>query len=448
MSRQTAGDHDETSCRGKRKRPPRRDHSGDFTQIFSYHLHYHGDVTAERTILHVDMDAFFASVEQLDDPALRGRPVLVGGRGKRGVVAAASYAARAFGCRRAQPTAVALRLCPQAVVVKPNGSRYRAISKRVFEILGSFSPLVQPISVDEAFVDVTGSSGLFGDGAEIARTIRMRILEETELTASVGVAPNKFLAKLASDLDKPDGLVASEPGRVHEVLDPLPVGRRWGVGKASEGRLARLGLRTIGDIRRMDESALVANLGERTGLHLARRARGEDDRPVHSAREAKTISHERTFGEDLTDIEQVRAVLLGQAEDVGRRLRAHGRVAGNVTVKIRYGDFETITRSGTRGTKSERTDDLWAEAVGRVDAWATRLFRPVRLIGMGAGQLSEPGGEQMGLFAAETNEKRSRVDEATDAIRAKFGDEASRRAGAWSRKRAQWGPGSEERGEE
>ena len=402
----------------------------------------------ERTILHVDMDAFFASVEQRDDPDLRGRPVLVGGTGRRGVVAAASYEARAFGCRSAQPTAVALRLCPDAVVVKPSGGRYRAVSKQVFEILGSFSPLVQPVSVDEAFVDVTGSSALFGDGAAIARAIRARILDETKLTASVGVAPNKFLAKLASDLDKPDGLVVIEPERVHAVLDPLPVGRLWGVGKAGEGRLARLGLRTIGDIRRMDEGALVANLGERTGLHLARLARGEDDRPIHSDREAKTISHERTFGEDLTDIEQVRAVLLGQVEDVGRRLRAHGRVAGNVTVKIRYGDFETITRSGTLATRSDRTDDLWTEALGLFDRWASRSFRPVRLIGMGAGQLNEPGGEQMGLFAAETDEKRSRVDEATDAIRAKFGDDAIRRAGAWGRKRAQWGPGSEERGEE
>jgi DNA polymerase-4 len=394
------------------------------------------------------MDAFFASVEQLDDPALRGRPVLVGGRGRRGVVAAASYEARAFGCRSAQPTAVALRLCPEAAVVKPNGARYRAISARVFEILGSFSPLVQPVSVDEAFVDVSGSARLFGDGVAIARAIRERIREETRLTASVGVAPNKFLAKLASDLDKPDGLTVIEPGRVHAVLDPLPVGRLWGVGKASEARLARLGLRTIGDIRRMDESALVANLGERTGRHLARLSRGEDDRPVHTDREAKTISHERTFGEDLTDPDAVRAVLLGQTEDVGGRLRAHGRLAGSVTVKIRFGDFETITRSGTLGTKSDRTDDLWREAVALFDRWADRSFRPVRLIGMGAGHLSEPGGEQMGLFAGEADERLSRVDEATDAIRAKFGDDAIRRAGAWSRKRAQWGPGSEERGEE
>ncbi len=405
-------------------------------------------MTGTRSILHVDMDAFFASVEQLDDPDLRGRPVLVGGGGKRGVVAAASYEARAFGCRSAQPTAVALRLCPQAVVVKPNGARYRELSARIFAILGSLSPLVQPISVDEAFVDVTGSSALFGDGVAIARTIRARVRDETGLTASVGVAPNKFLAKLASDLDKPDGLTVIPSDRVQAMLDPLPVSRLWGVGQASERRLARLGLRTIGDIRRMDERTLVANLGETTGRHLARLARGEDDRPVHADREAKSISHERTFGEDLADPGQVRAVLLGQVEDVGRRLRAHGRVAGTVTIKVRFGDFETITRSGTMAHPTDRTDDLWGVALRLFDRWASGSFRPVRLIGMGASHLSEPGGGQLGLFGAATDEKRSRVDEATDAIRAKFGDEAIGRAGAWRRKKGMWGPGSEEREED
>ncbi|HHN77537.1 MAG TPA: DNA polymerase IV, partial [Phycisphaerales bacterium] len=197
----------------------------------------HPDAKPVRTILHADMDAFFASVEQLDNPALRGRPVLVGGTGKRGVVAAASYEARAFGCRSAQPMAVALRHCPLAVVVKPRGGRYREISERVFEILGAYSPLVEPISIDEAFIDVTGSLALFGSGEQIARDIRARIKSDIGLTASVGVAPNKFLAKLASDLDKPDGLTVIEPGRVHEVLDPLPVSRLWGVGPAAEKQL-------------------------------------------------------------------------------------------------------------------------------------------------------------------------------------------------------------------
>ena len=393
------------------------------------------------------MDAFFASVEQLDDPALRGKPVLVGGRGKRGVVAAASYEAREFGCRSAQPTAIALRLCPHAVVVKPNGGRYRSLSKQIFGILESFSPLVQPISVDEAFVDVTGSGGLFGDGVEIARTIRARVRDGTALTASVGVAPNKFLAKLASDLDKPDGLTVIPADRVHEILDPLPVGRLWGVGAASEKRLGRLGLRTIGDIRGMSEAALTANLGS-IGAHLARLARGEDDRPVHSDREAKSISHERTFGDDLTDPEAVRAVLLGQVDDVGYRLRAHDRLAGTVTLKIRFGDFETITRSASLAVTTDRTEELWRVASRLFDEWASASFRPVRLIGMGASNMASPGGEQMGLFAQETDQKHSRVDEATDAIRAKHGDDAIRRAGAWSRKRAHWGPGSEERAEE
>lgn len=411
-----------------------------------------------RTILHVDMDAFFASVEQLDDPSLRGRPVLVGGTGRRGVVAAASYEARAFGCRSAQPTAVARRLCPEAVVVKPKGGRYRELSDRVFGILGRFSPLVQPISVDEAFVDVTGSRELFGDGAAIAGEIRRLVRTETGLTASVGVAPNKFLAKLASDLDKPDGLVVIEPGRVSEVLDPLPVGRLWGVGEAGERRLARLGLRTIGDIRRTDEETLVGFLGERTGRHLARLARGEDDRPVHTDREAKTISHEQTFGVDLDDPEHVRSVLLGQCEDVGRRLRKHDRLARTVTVKIRFGDFETVTRSGTLKEPTDSTDAVWACARGLFDAWAGgtgsaggRGFRPVRLIGAGVSHLSEAGdgAAQLGLFDAGEREKRSRLDALTDAIADKHGVGAIRRMRSMSSEHARkrkgtWGPGSGE----
>ena len=410
-----------------------------------------------RTILHVDMDAFFASVAQLDDPSLRGRPVLVGGTGRRGVVAAASYEARAFGCRSAQPTAVARRLCPEAVVVKPKGGRYRELSDRVFEILGRFSPLVQPISVDEAFVDAAGSRALFGDGAAIGAEIRRRVRENTGLTASVGVAPNKFLAKLASDLDKPDGMVVVEPGRVRETLDPLPVSRLWGVGPAAEAKLARLGLRTIGDLRAMDESVLVERFGDH-GRHLARLSRGEDDRPVHADHEAKTISHEQTFGVDLGDPEHVRSVLLGQCEDVGRRLRKHGRLAKTATVKIRFGDFETVTRSGTicqpGGEPTDSTDEIWACARGLFDAWADpgkgggRGFRPVRLIGAGVSQLSEPGaGVQMGLFDAGERAKRGRLDELTDAIAEKHGKGAIRRLRSFSSEhrrgeKGTWGPGS------
>ena len=386
----------------------------------------------DRSILHVDMDAFFASVEQLDRPELRGKPVLVGGNGPRGVVAAASYEAREFGCRSAMPTAVALRLCPQAIVVKTRGSRYRELSERVFEILHGFTPRVQPISIDEAFCDVTGSVRLFGDPATIAHTIKDRVRGETGLTASVGVAPNKFLAKLASDLEKPDGLTVFEPGRVLEKLDPLPISRLWGVGPAAEKRLNGLGLRTIGDIRRYPERTLVAKLGD-FGAHLARLSRGEDERPVHTDREAKSISHEQTFGSNLEHADEVRAILLRQCEDVGRRLRRHGRHARTVTIKIRFGDFETVTRSATLDQPTDQTDAIWHAAEGLFDTWATQGFRSVRLIGAGVSHLSSPeegSTPQLGLFDAEDAERRQRVDAATDLIASKHGKGAIRRGGA------------------
>lgn len=399
----------------------------------------------ERAILHVDMDAFFASVEQLDNPDLRGKPVLVGGSGRRGVVAAASYEARRFGCRSAQPTAVALRLCPHAVVLRPRGARYREISDRVMSILESTSPLVQPISIDEAFVDVTGSVPLLGPAVGIAKSIRARIREETGLTASVGVAPNKFLAKLASDLNKPDGLTIIEPGRVHDILDPLPVSKLWGVGPAAEKSLARLGVRTIGDLRALPEPALASRLGD-FGHHLARLARGEDDRPVHADYEAKSISHEQTFAEDLRDPDEVRRVMLAQCEDVARRLRRHHRLARTVTVKIRFGDFETITRAESLGEPTDLTESIWDAARALFDRWKQESFRPVRLIGVGVSHLTDPAsGRQMGLFEADRDERGSRLDSITDAIIARHGKGAIRRAGAIEKAKGQWGPGSEDK---
>ncbi len=396
----------------------------------------HRDAKPVRTILHVDMDAFFASVEQRDNPALRGRPVLVGGAGKRGVVAAASYEARAFGCRSAQPMAVALRNCPGAVVIKPRGGRYREISERVFEILGAFSPLVEPISIDEAFIDVTGSLALFGSGEQIARDIRARIKSDIGLTASVGVAPNKFLAKLASDLDKPDGLTVIEPGREREVLDPLPVSRLWGVGPAAEKQLHRLGLRTIGDVARTPPGVLAARFGEH-GARLARLSRGEDDRPVRARNGVKSISHEQTFEEDLGDPGEVRRVLLARCEDVGRRLRGRGLLARTVTIKIRFGDFETVTRSVSLDGPTDATEAIWSAARGLFDAWAGGAFRPVRLIGVGVSNLLAPTadaacGAQMGLFEAEQTAGHSAIDALTDAIAARHGKDAVHRAGALS----------------
>lgn len=350
-----------------------------------------------RTILHVDMDAFFAAVEQLDNPELRGRPVLVGGAGGRGVVAAASYEARAYGCRSAMPSAVARRLCPHAVFVKGRHERYREVSHRVFEILERATPIVEPLSIDEAFLDVAGSARLLGDGAAIGAMLRANIRDELRLTASVGVAPNKFLAKLASDLHKPDGLTVINHENMQRVLDPLPVGRMWGVGSAAEARLHRLGVRTFADIRAMNLEALRAALGA-WGERIHALARGEDDRPVVPDHEAKSIGHETTFFENLGDPEDVRAALLRLTENAAFRLRRKGRRARVVTVKIRFGDFETITRARTLDTPTDRTDDLWHAARACFDDWAAGAFSPVRLIGVSTSRFEESA--QGMLFAA------------------------------------------------
>lgn len=375
------------------------------------------------------MDAFFASVEQRDDPALRGRPVLVGGAGKRGVVAAASYEARVFGCRSAMPTAVALRLCPDAIVVRGRGEAYREASETVMAILESYSPLVQPISIDEAFVDVTGSVRLFGAPRVIATEIRTRVLGATRLTCSVGVAPNKFLAKVASDLEKPDGLVEIGSGDIERVLWAMPASRIPGLGPASEARLARLGVRTIGDIAALDPARLVEEFGK-YGERLHDLAHGRDDRPVTPDRDAKSVGHERTFGEDLTDPDHVRAALLAQVEDVGRRLRRHGLKARTVTLKIRFGDFRTISRATTLDAATCSTDEVWRAAERVFAEWiAKEGFTPVRLIGVHASNIGEQ--TQMALFAAPAQEtRRAGLDSATDAIIERFGKGAIRRAAA------------------
>ncbi|MEM0984558.1 MAG: DNA polymerase IV, partial [Planctomycetota bacterium] len=365
------------------------------------------------------------SVEQLDDPSLRGRPVLVGGDGKRGVVAAASYEARVFGCRSAQPMVIARRLCPDAVVVRGNFDRYREVSAQVFEILHTATPLVQPLSIDEAFCDVSGSIRLLGEPRAIAEDLRSRIKSETGLTASVGIAPNKFLAKLASDLDKPDGLVVITPETIRSTLDPLPITRLWGVGPSAERKLIALGLRTIGDVAMYPESTLVDRFGD-FGAHIARLARGEDDRPVVPDREAKSISHEQTFSDDLEDPADVRAVMTRQAEDVSRRLRKHGRAARTVTVKIRFGDFETVTRSHSLGEPADRTSAIRDAAIGLFDAWAAKGYRPVRLIGVGVSQLGGKS-EQAGLFDQAEKKRDSTIDAVADRISEKFGKGAIRR---------------------
>ena len=374
----------------------------------------------QRLILHADMDAFFASVEQRDDPSLRGKPVLVGGTGNRGVVTAASYEARQFGCRSAQPMVVARRMCPDAIVVKGRHQIYREVSRQVFAIFDEYTPLVQPLSIDEAFMDVTGSVRLFGSAGTIAETIRARVRGECQLTVSVGIAPNKFLAKLASDLEKPDGLVEIDPGRIHDVLDPLPVNKIWGVGKVSEKRLGQLGLRTIGDLRVIPLEVLAQQIGEHSAHRLNRLANGIDHRPVHSDSNVKSISHEQTFGSDLADPAAVIVVLMEQVDSVAERLRRAQRQARTVSLKIRFGNFETITRSMTLVRPTDLTTELREAARTIFRKWSTKSFRPVRLIGMGVSQFDQ-GDHQRQLFIDAERSKGRAVDQTLDAINQRFG---------------------------
>lgn len=385
-------------------------------------------MNGDRAILHVDMDAFFAAVEQRDNPELRGKPILVGGSGNRGVVTTASYEARPFGCGSAQPMAVARRLCPQAVVVKPRYDAYREASDRVFEILESFTPIVQPISIDEAFLDVTGSTRLHGPPIAIARAIKERIRAEVNLTASIGVSFNKYLAKLASDLEKPDGLVEISRENFDRILPPLPVEKLWGIGPKAAARLHRIGIRTIGDVRAAPAATLeraVGGFAER----IASLSRGDDARDVVPDSRARSVSHEQTFGMNLSEPDEVRLVVRRQAEAVARRLRKHGHEARTFGVKIRYGDFQTITRSLTVAEPTNLTVDLQRAADELFDRWKTKEgFKPVRLIGFGA-TVDETGVRQLDLFPDSTRRREGRIDTTMDAIVSKFGRDSIHRGG-------------------
>ena len=394
-----------------------------------------------RAILHIDMDAFFASVEQRDRPELRGKPVLVGGDGPRGVVAAASYEARAFGCHSAMPSSIAKRLCPNAIFVKGSHSSYSAVSKQVFEILERFSPAIQPISIDEAFLDVTGSTHLFGSPSDIAIEIRRLVKQELDLTCSVGIAPNKFLAKLASDMNKPDGYTLITPETTQHILDPLPVEKLMGVGPSTQRSLDRLGVRTVAQLRALPKETLNARMGE-FGDKLYRLCRGIDDRPVRIDKGAKSISHEHTFETDLQDPDEVRAIIARQAGDVAARLRKHGRYAKTISIKVRFGDFETITRSHTLDAQTNETNTIHQAAKSLFDQWA-RAYRPVRLIGVGLSGLTQSPADA-GLFDAQTNNKNQAVDKAADTIASKFGKHALTRASTLRAKPSHGlhGPGS------
>ena len=378
-----------------------------------------------RSILHLDMDAFFAAVEQRDHPELRGKPILIGHDGPRGVVATASYEARPFGCHSAQPMAVAKRLCPNAIVVPVRGERYSEVSHQMFAILDEFSPVVEPLSIDEAFLDLTGTERVLGTAEQVANRLRDRIRADLQLTASVGLAPNKYLAKLASDMNKPDGLKIIRPEDIDSILPPLPITRLWGIGKATAARLQPLGIKTIGDLRQKPLDWLKRHFGSEAERYF-NLARGIDDRPVCPDREAKSIGHEQTFEVDVADPVEVRRVLLDQVEQVAGRLRKHGLQARGISLKIRFGNFQTISRSTTLENPTDVTAEIWAAARDLFDGWR---FQPVRLIGITAERLGS-GSEQLGLFPDAEHDRQKKLDSVADQINARFGDRAIRRGGA------------------
>ena len=382
-----------------------------------------------RSILHVDMDAFYASVEQLDHPEYKGRPVIVGadpkdGRG-RGVVAACSYEARKFGVRSALPISRAWKLCPEGVYVRPRMQRYAEVSAQVMEVFRRYTDLVEPLSIDEAFLDVTGSIALLGAPEKIARSIKKEIRESTGLTGSIGLAPNKFLAKIASDLKKPDGFVIVEEKDIEAFLRDLPISRLWGVGPKTEQRLNEAGFRTIGQLAAASREALIRSLGS-LGEHLFQLSHGKDERPVVPNWEPKSISSETTFDEDTDNREQLLQTILELSDHVAERLRKDGSRARKVTLKLRYSSFSTHTKQHSLDKFIQTGEEL--AAVARTLFSQFPLTQKIRLIGVSAGDLHRDGGDplQLPLFG-ESNEKE-KLSHTVDEIKKKFGSDAIRRA--------------------
>jgi nucleotidyltransferase/DNA polymerase involved in DNA repair len=383
----------------------------------------------DRSILHVDMDAFFAAVEQRDHPEYRGKPVIVGadprnGRG-RGIVATCSYEARKFGIHSAQPISQAWKLCPQGIYVHPGMEKYVRASERIMAIFLDFTDMVEQVSIDEAFLDVTGSRRLFGEAPAIAKRIKDRVFREQCLTCSVGIARNKFIAKVASDLKKPDGLVVVDPGKEKEFLAPLQISRLWGVGGKTEAFLKNLGLERIGQLSEASRPDLIRRLGK-TGEHLWQLANGLDDRPVSPEEGYQSIGHERTFERDSSDIELLHNSLLELSEMVAHRLRMHQARARTITVKFREADFTTCTRRTTLNAPADTSERIFPVA------W--KLILPlirkgvlVRLIGVYASNLGTEGEGQLSLFAAVPPKDR-KLAAALDDITSRYGDRAITRA--------------------
>jgi len=384
----------------------------------------------ETPIIHVDMDAFFAAVEMRDNPQYRGKPVIIGGdprRDVRAVVSTASYEARKYGIRSAMPLVQAWRLCPHGIFLRGNMRKYAEVSRQIMAIFSRYTPLVEPLSIDEAFLDVTGCEKLFGPPRQIAAAIQEDIRRELNLSCSVGVAPNKFLAKIASDLHKPGGLTVIAPGDIERVLHPLPIEKLWGVGEKTASKLRDMGIDTIGQLARLPESLLTAAFGK-MGAGLWRLARGEDGRMVTTSREAKSISREVTFPRDISDPEQVRAVLLELADDVALSLRRHGYLATKVTLKVRYGNFDTVTRQGTLPAPACLTMPIYTrvlDLLARVDLRG----RGIRLLGVGSGGLvDQTGCRQLSFFENSGLVREEKITQAIDKVEARYGRGAVKRA--------------------
>jgi DNA polymerase IV len=399
------------------------------------------------SILHLDLDAFFASVEQLADPSLRGKPVVVGGLGNRGVVAAASYEARTFGIGSAMPMARARRACPHAVFLPPRFDAYSDASRQVMAVLRDVTPLVEPLSLDEAFLDVAGAARSLGSGPEIGARLRRRVRDETGLTASVGAASTKLLAKLASDLAKPDGLLVVEPGTELEFLHPLPVTRLWGVGPATRRKLDDFGVTSVGDLAGIPESSLVRALGASAGAHLHALAWNRDDRAVEPDRVTKSIGHEETFAQDRTDRDGLERDALRMADAVASRLRSSSKTARTVQLKVRFRDFRTITRAHTLPTPTDLALEIGDTA--RTLLRGVDLDEGIRLLGVSVSQLDDEvavqGRLDLGDGTVGPPPDRQALEDALESVRERFGADAvgsaafiergrlrvGRRAGFW-----------------
>jgi DNA polymerase IV len=381
-----------------------------------------------RSILHVDMDAFYASIEQLDDPAHKGKPVIVGadpkGGGGRGVVAACSYEARKFGVHSALPISRAWKLCPQGVYVRPRMARYVEVSKQVMEVFRRYTSLVEPLSIDEAFLDITGSTALLGAPEQVARSVKTEIHNTTGLRASVGLAPNKFLAKIASDLKKPDALVIVEEKDVANFLRDLPISRLWGVGPKTAQRIHEMGYRTIGELAAVSREEMIRTLGS-LGEHLFHLSRGIDDRPVVPDWEPKSIGTETTFDEDTDNREHLLRTILELSDHVAERLRKDGYRAGKVTLKLRYSNFSTHTKQMSLDRHLQTGEEIAKIARSLFSQFP--LNRKIRLIGVSAGDLhsdSEPS-QQLSLFA-DSNDKE-KLSHTVDEIKKRFGTDSLHR---------------------